>query len=40
MVHSGVKSAGSQTLEVEHIIFASEEKFCKRFEANWENLPN
>jgi len=40
LVHSGVKSADSQTLEgVYHCIYL-EEKLCKRFEANWRSPPN
>lgn len=41
LVHSGVKSAGSQTWKVMCIIvFVFEEKLRKRFEANWKSLPN
>lgn len=41
LVHSGVKSAGSQTLEGDVLsLYLLLRKICTRFEANWRSLPN
>lgn len=35
-----MKSADSQEALEGDVSFASEEKLCRRFEANWRSLPN
>ena len=40
LVHSGWRVLIYRRWKVMYISFASEEKLCRRFEANWRSLPN